>query len=93
MGKYIVQLSKQALRDLKAIKKSGRKLDMEKVQTFLIELEDHPRTGAGKPEQLKYYSGEVWSRELNKKDRFVYEIFEEEVSVTLIQSLGHYNDK
>ena len=74
MGKYIVQLSKQALRDLKAIKKSGRKLDMEKVQTFLIELEDHPRTGAGKPEQLKYYSGEVWSRELNKKDRFVYEI-------------------
>jgi len=25
--------------------------------------------------------------------RFVYEIFEEEVSVTLIQSLGHYNDK
>ena len=93
MGKYIVQLSKRALKDLKAIKKSGRKLDMEKVQTFLIELEEHPRTGVGKPEQLKYHDGEVWSRELNKKDRFVYEIFEEEVSVTLIQSLGHYNDK
>ena len=93
MGKYIVQLSKRALKDLKAIKKSGRKLDMEKVQTFLIELEEHPRTGAGKPEQLKYHDGEVWSREHNKKDRFVYEIFEEEVSVTLIQSLGHYNDK
>ena len=93
MGKYIVQLSKRALKDLKDIKKSGRKLDMEKVQTFLIKLEEHPRTGAGSPEQLKYYDGEVWSRELNKKDRFVYEIFEEEVSVTLIQSLGHYNDK
>lgn len=37
MGKYIVQLSKRALKDLKAIKKSGRKLDMEKVQTFLID--------------------------------------------------------
>ena len=93
MGKYIVQLSKRALKDLKAIKKSGRKLDMEKVQTFLIELEEHPRTGAGSPKQLKYQDGEVWSRELNKKDRFVYEIFEEKVSVTLIQSLGHYNDK
>ena len=69
MGKYIVQLSKRALKHLKAIKKSGRKLDMEKVQTFLIELEEHPRTGAGKPEQLKYHDGEVWSRELNKKDR------------------------
>ena len=91
MGKYIVQLSKRALKDLKAIKKSGRKL--EKVQTFLIELEEHPRTGAGSPEQLKYHDGEVWSREVNKKDRFVYEIFEKEVSVTLIQSLGHYKDK
>ncbi|WP_262483379.1 type II toxin-antitoxin system YoeB family toxin [Chryseobacterium sp. FH1] len=68
---------------------------MEKVQTFLIELEEHPRTGAGSPEQLKYYHGEVWSREVNKKDRFVYEIFEEEeeVSVTLIQSLDHYDDE
>ena len=93
MGKYIVQLSKRALMDLKAIKKSGRKLDMVKVQTFLIELEEHPRAGLGSPEQLKYYDGEVWSREVNKKDRFIYEIFEEEASVTLIQSLGHYNDK
>ena len=93
MGKYIVQLSKRALKDLKAIKKSGRKLDMEKVQNFLIELEEHPRTGTGSPEQLKYYYGEVWSREVNKKDRFVYDIFEEEISVMLVQSLGHYNDK
>lgn len=30
MGKYIVQLSKRALKDLQAIKKSGRKLDMKK---------------------------------------------------------------
>ena len=93
MGKYIVQLSKRALKDLKAIKKSGRKLDMEKVQNFLIELEEHPRTGTGSPEQLKYYDGAVWSREVNKKDRFVYDIFEEEISVMLVQSLGHYNDK
>ena len=93
MRKNIVQLSKRALKDLKAIKKSGRKLDMEKVQNFLIELEEHPRTGTGSPEQLKYYDGEVWSREVNKKDRFVYDIFEEEISVMLVQSLGHYNDK
>ena len=93
MGKYIVQLSKRALKDLKAIKKSGRKLDMEKVQNLLIELEEHPRTGTGSPEQLKYYDGEVWSIEVNKKDRFVYDIFEEEISVMLVQSLGHYNDK
>ena len=93
MGKYIVQLSKRALNDLKAIKKSGRKSEMEKVQTFLIELQQHPRTGLGSPEKLKYNDGEIWSRKINKKDRFIYEIFEEEVSVTLIQSLGHYSDR
>ena len=53
MGTSIVRLSQRALKDLKAIRKSGRKLDMEKVQTFLIELEEHTRTGAGSTEQLK----------------------------------------
>lgn len=93
MGKYIVQLSKRAVKDLQALKKSGRKADMAKVENFLLELEIHPRTGIGSPEQLKYFDGEVWSREINKKDRFVYEIFEEEISITVVQSLGHYSDK
>ncbi len=42
---------------------------------------------------MKHYEGEIWSRKFNKKDRFVYEIFEEEQSITIIQSLGHYSDK
>lgn len=32
MGKYLIQYSKKALKDLQAIKKSGRKIDMKKVQ-------------------------------------------------------------
>ena len=54
---------------------------------------DNPRFGTGNPEQLKYYDGEVWSRRINKKDRFVYEIYEDEVLVVVIQALGHYQDK
>lgn len=93
MGKYLIQISKRALNDLQEIKKSGRKSDMKKIETLFQELENNPRTGTGSPEQLKYFDGEVWSRHINKKDRLVYEIFENEVSITVIQSLGHYNDK
>ena len=93
MGKYLIKYSKRAINDLKDIKKSGRKLDMKKIQTLILELEENPRTGLGSPEQLKHFDGEVWSRIINKKDRLVYEIFESEISITVIQSLGHYNDK
>ena len=93
MGKYIIQLSKRALRDLQALKKSGRKLDMKKLEILLLELEIHPKTGTGSPEKLRYYDGEVWSREVNKKDRLVYEIFEKDLLVIVIQSLGHYDDR
>ena len=93
MGKYLIKYSKRALLDLKAIKKSGRKLDMKKIQALILELEENPRIGLGSPEQLKHYDGEIWSRSINKKDRLVYEIFESEISITVIQTLGHYNDK
>ena len=93
MGKYIIQLSKRALSDLQTIKKSGRKLDMKKLEILLLELEIHPKTGTGSPEKLRYYDGEVWSREVNKKDRLVYEIFEKDLLVIVIQSIGHYDDR
>ncbi len=93
MGQYIIKLSKSAEKDLKQIKKSGQKTDMEKISRFFEELSVNPRTGTGKPEQLKYFDGEFWSREINKKDRLVYEIFEDEILVVIIQAKGHYSDK
>ncbi|HBL32256.1 MAG TPA: Txe/YoeB family addiction module toxin [Porphyromonadaceae bacterium] len=93
MGKYIIQLSKRAVKDLQIIKKSGKKQDKEKVDAFFLQLENDPRKGGGSPEPLKYYEGDVWSRELNKKDRLVYEIFESEKLVVIVQVAGHYRDK
>lgn len=93
MVKYTIKLSKRALSDLELLKKSGRKSDILKVNGFFIEIEENPRGGTGNPEQLKKYEGEVWSRRINKKDRLVYEIFDEEIIVTIVSSLGHYNDK
>lgn len=93
MGKFRINLSKGAAQDLKKLYKFGRKADISKVQKIFAELEENPREGTGNPEQLKHYEIPTWSRRINKKDRLVYQIFDEEVVVTVLQALGHYNDR
>lgn len=92
MGRYQIVRTKEAEKDLAKILKSGNKSDIKKVEIFFKEIEEHPRTGNGHPEQLKYFDGEIWSRRINKKDRFVYEIYEEDKNVIVVSSLGHYSD-
>ena len=93
MGRYTIEISKEALADLSKIKKSGNKADLSKIQKIFLELEIHPTTGIGKPEKLKYQNENVSSRQINQEDRLVYEIIDHEVVVIIISALGHYNDK
>jgi toxin YoeB len=93
MGRYTIEISKEALADLVKIKKSGKKADISKIEKIFSELETHPAIGIGKPEKLKYKNENVWSRQINKKDRLVYEIIDHEVVVIIISALGQYNDK
>lgn len=93
MGRYTIEISKEALADLSKIKKSGKKTAILRIEKIFLELEIHPTTGIGKPEKLKYKNENVWSRQINKKDRLVYEIIDHEVVVIIISALGHYNDK
>lgn len=93
MGRYSIEISKEALADLSKIKKSGKKADISKIEKIFLELETHPTIGIGKPEKLKYNNENVWSRQINKKDRLVNEIIDHEIIVIIISALGHYNDK
>ena len=93
MGRYTIEISKEALADLSKIKKSGKKTDVSKIEKIFLELEIHTTTGIGKPEKLTYKTEYLWSRQINKKDRLVYEIIDHEVVVIIISALGHYNDK
>lgn len=52
-----------------------------------MELSEHPYTGTGKPEPLKYLPN-MWSRRLDK-----YTINEDVVSVYVVSVLGHHTDK
>ncbi len=65
----------------------------QKALRFLDELQVHPKTGLGHPEPLKGKPEGRWSREITKKHRLVYRIFESEVVILVLAAYGHYEDK
>ncbi|MEB3014018.1 Txe/YoeB family addiction module toxin [Capnocytophaga gingivalis] len=90
---FSIQISQEALEDLKIINKSGTPAVKKKIERIIQELQIAPEKGVGAPELLKGKEGQVWSRTLNKKDRIVYEVIEDEKMVIISQFLGHYEDK
>lgn len=88
---YKIDLSKEALKQIIQIRKSAPKLH-KKIHLIIEELRDHPYTGTGHPEQLKYIQG-MWSRRLDKKNRICYVVDEDIVTVYVISAQGHYSDK
>jgi toxin YoeB len=93
MGKYRVVLSERATKDLLSIQKSGDKASIKKIELIFADLYLHPETGIGKPEKLKFDLTGYWSRRINKKDRLVYRIENEIITVTVVSAIGHYGDK
>ena len=47
-------------------KKSGNKAIMNKITALLKDIAEHPYTGIGKPEPLKYELAGYWSRRINR---------------------------
>ena len=89
---FEVIISPEAARDLQRLGKSEPKA-FAKANRFIEELKTHPKTGLGHPEPLKGKPEGRWSREITKKHRLVYRIFETEVYVDVLSAYGHYDDK
>jgi toxin YoeB len=83
---YNVSFKKKALDDIKKIKSSGRKIDLNRLNLILEELKNHPKTGIGNPEPLKHHLSGFWSRRINQKDRLIYEIIEEPDNLVVVVS-------
>jgi toxin YoeB len=91
MEKYQIIVKPKAESDFLKIERSGDKSSIKKLETIILELESHPYTGVGQPEQLKHHLTGYWSRRINKKDRLIYQVIEEpEQWVVIISALGHY---
>ncbi|MGE6220136.1 Txe/YoeB family addiction module toxin [Nubsella zeaxanthinifaciens] len=93
MGEYIIVLEARAEKDLKRHYKAGNKATINRINQIYEELKSHPKTGLGNPEALKHDLTGYWSRRINQKDRLIYKIDENIVTVFVISAMGHYNDK
>jgi len=60
---------------------------------LLKELESNPKTGTGRPEQLKHYEIPTWSRRISGEHRLVYRVQDDIVTVLVLSAYGHYSDK
>ena len=90
--KYKVDFTKDAQKVVKKWKKSNPIL-FKKLVAILDEISIHPRTGIGHPEPLKGGNDITYSRRISAHDRIIYDIYDEKITVLVIDVEGHYDDK
>jgi toxin YoeB len=84
-----LSITSGAIEDLKTWSASNPKV-LSRIIRLIAETTRTPRTGTGKPERLKHLSGEVWSRRITDKDRLVYDIQPD--TITIVACRFHYDD-
>ena len=87
-----IVLLPQAQKDRDYWKKSGNKAIMERISALLKDIMEHPYTGIGKPEPLKYDLAGKWSRRINAEHRLIYSVNENIITVYVF-SLRYHNSK
>lgn len=90
--KYKVDFTKDAQKVVKKWKKSNPIL-FKKLVAILDEISIHPRTGIGHPEPLRGGNDITYSRRISAHDRIIYDIYDEKITVLVIDVEGHYDDK
>lgn len=89
---YSVAFSKDAQKTIRKWKKSNS-VALKKLKELLPELSLHPRTGKGHPEPMKGGNDIVYSRHITAHDRIIYNIYDDEVLVSVVEAEVHYKDK
>ena len=88
-----IVLLPQAQKDRDYWKKSGNKAIMERISALLKDIMEHPYTGIGKPEPLKYDPAGKWSRRINAEHRLIYSVNENIITVYVFSMRYHYSKK
>jgi toxin YoeB len=87
---FYIEFSDNAKNDIAKHKKAGNKTVLNKLNSFLLELVNHPFSGTGKPEPLKYSLSGLWSRRLDQSNRLIYQV--EGDIVYILAVWGHYEE-
>ncbi len=87
---YKIRILENAQADLIWLRKNDKN-GYVKCFDLVREIMNHPRSGTGKPERLRYFEKEVYSRRVNHKDRLVYTIYEALHEIDISSFRGHYD--
>mgnify|MGYP003576189778 FL=1 len=93
MGKFRIEIKELAKKQIIQHYKSGDKKSIKNIEKILLELSETPFEGIGNPEPLKYELTGFWSRRINQKDRMIYYLEDDTVTIFIVSAKGHYSDK
>ena len=65
----------------------------KRIKRLLQDILEHPYSGIGKPEPLKFELAGKWSRRINGTDRIVYQVIGEMIEVEILSMKYHYTKK
>ena len=75
--------SPASLEDLEYWKKVNNTAILKRIELLLADIAEHPFTGIGKPERLKFDLAGKWSRRINSEHRIVYKVTEQGIEVLI----------
>ncbi|MCO5249888.1 MAG: Txe/YoeB family addiction module toxin [Candidatus Kapabacteria bacterium] len=87
---YNIEITEVAENDIRKLRKSGDKALLKKLNLLFDELREHPYTGSGQIEQLKFFKEPTFSRRINREHRLVYRVYDDTVVVIVLSCFGHY---
>ena len=87
--KWKVSLSKTASDDIKWFNKNNKKLYL-RCKKLIKAVSEEPFKGIGKPEHLKHFNKNAWSRRVNLEHRMVYFVYNETKEIDFVAFRHHY---
>jgi toxin YoeB len=85
-----ITFSPEAREDYEYWKKNNPVI-ANRIKRLLKDMSEHPYTGAGKPERLKYELSGKWSRRINTEHRIIYRVREPEKDIYILALRYHYS--
>ena len=65
----------------------------KRIKKLLADILEHPYTGIGKPEPLKYELAGKWSRRINSEHRLIYSVHNDMIEIYIFSMKYHYSKK
>ena len=87
---YRIVFTREAQKQYSHFVKSGNVKLVEKINRLIVDIAQHPYTGIGKPEALRFSLAGKWSRRINHEHRIVYTVNDQTVIVTILTMHHHY---